>query len=133
MCIPKAVREQVWIFYVGNTFKKKCLTTWCSNIITPFNFHCGHDIPASKGGDLSIANLRPICASCNLSMSDTYTFAEWCKLSKPHTKWKLWMHKLSLLWTSSDTKESGSRLKQSRMSPKSKPLRSHGVKLENLL
>ena len=32
------------------------------------NFHCGHVIAESKGGDLTIKNLRPICAPCNASM-----------------------------------------------------------------
>ena len=32
------------------------------------NVHCGHVIAESKGGDLTIKNLRPVCAPCNLSM-----------------------------------------------------------------
>ena len=32
------------------------------------SFHCGHVIAESKGGDTNIANLRPVCAACNLSM-----------------------------------------------------------------
>jgi len=44
--------------------------------------HDPFDIPESKGGTLDIKNLKPICARCNLSMSDNYTIQEWIKLSK---------------------------------------------------
>jgi 5-methylcytosine-specific restriction endonuclease McrA len=80
--IPKAVREQVWLQKLGKKYETKCWTQWCENRITVFDFHCGHDVPESRGGVTSIENLVPICARCNLSMSDTYTFTEWNKLSK---------------------------------------------------
>ena len=32
------------------------------------SFQCGHVIAESKGGDLTIKNLRPICQPCNSSM-----------------------------------------------------------------
>ena len=76
--IPKALREQVWIQRMGRTFEGKCPTTWCRNKITVFDFESGHNIPESKGGHTSIENLVPICSRCNRSMSDTYTFDEWC-------------------------------------------------------
>ena len=75
--IPKAVREQVWIQKFGKCFDHKCYISWCKNRVDVFTFHCGHNIPASKGGDMSIDNLYPICANCNLSMSDKYTIEEW--------------------------------------------------------
>jgi len=81
--IPKAVREQVWIKRFGKKFEQKCYISWCKNKIDVFNFHCGHNIPASKGGDMSINNLYPICSNCNLSMSDKFTINEWdAKFSK---------------------------------------------------
>ena len=40
------------------------------------------------GGELDINNLKPICARCNLSMSDNYTIKEWTMLSKPKKKCK---------------------------------------------
>ena len=46
-----------------------------------FDFHVGHDKPESKGGTLSVDNLKPICARCNLSMSNNFTIAEWNKLN----------------------------------------------------
>lgn len=81
--IPAAVQESIWITKMGRVFEGKCLTTWCPNIITVFDFHAGHDIPESKGGSIDPGNLYPICARCNLSMGDRYTFKEWCLLSPP--------------------------------------------------
>lgn len=45
-----------------------------------FNFHVGHNIPESKGGDMVLENLRPICQGCNLSMGNNYSIDEWNKL-----------------------------------------------------
>jgi len=89
--IPRALREQVWIVYNGSKFfVRKCHVSWCTNNITPLNFHVGHNIPESKGGSLEISNLRPICAMCNLSMADDYTIEEFSKLSRVHvpTLWE---------------------------------------------
>jgi 5-methylcytosine-specific restriction endonuclease McrA len=87
--IPKALREQVWLKQHGKQYSGKCATNWCENKMTVFDFQCGHDIPESKGGETILENLVPICARCNLSMSNTYTFKEWNQLSKPKTlsKW----------------------------------------------
>jgi len=74
---PKALREQVWLKVYGKTFQNKCLIHWCSNKITPFDFHIGHDVPKCKGGSNSLENLFPICARCNLSMGSRYTIVEW--------------------------------------------------------
>ena len=75
--IPKALREQVWLETFGKMYEHSCHIEWCSNIINVFDFHVGHDIPESKGGTLTIDNLKPICARCNLSMGDNYTISEW--------------------------------------------------------
>jgi 5-methylcytosine-specific restriction endonuclease McrA len=85
--IPKALREQVWITHTGRRFETKCLVPWCTNIMTVFDFHVGHDIPESRGGATEIANLKPICARCNLSMGSSYTIHEWASLSKPVSRW----------------------------------------------
>jgi len=89
--IPKALREQVWIKYIGKKYNSKCYIHWCTNVIDVFNFQVGHNIPESKGGELVIENLRPICSRCNLSMSNIYTIDDWQKLGgkeKVH-----WWHK----------------------------------------
>ena len=77
--IPKAVREQCWLAAFGRTFDHTCYIPWCANTITVFDFHVGHDTPESQGGTLDPRNLRPICAQCNLSMSNKYTIDEWNK------------------------------------------------------
>ena len=75
--IPAAIREAVWIKHCGRAFEHKCLTSWCQNTITAFDFQCGHNIPESKGGTLAMSNLYPLCARCNVSMGDRYTIDEW--------------------------------------------------------
>ena len=47
-----------------------------------FDFHVGHDQPESKGGALAVSNLKPICARCNLSMSNNYSIQEWNNLQE---------------------------------------------------
>jgi 5-methylcytosine-specific restriction endonuclease McrA len=90
--IPRALREQVWIQYAGRVFERKCIIPWCSNTMTVFDFHVGHDVPESAGGATELANLRPICARCNLSMGATYTVAEWSRLSAPPRRtWWQWL------------------------------------------
>ena len=84
--IPKALREQCWIKNFGKNFEHSCYIPWCNNQINVFDFHVGHDKPESKGGTLDIQNLKPICARCNLSMSDNYTIQEWMSLSDNQSK-----------------------------------------------
>ena len=79
--IPKAIREQCWIKNFGKVFNHSCYINWCDNEISVFDFHVGHNKPESKGGGLNIDNLKPICARCNLSMSNNYTITEWDKLN----------------------------------------------------
>lgn len=83
--IPAAVREQVWIRHMGRVFEGRCNVVWCSNHITVFDFQAGHNIPESKGGETTVENLIPICARCNLSMSDSYTIDGWnTAFTAPH-------------------------------------------------
>jgi hypothetical protein len=80
--IPSALKEQVWINYNNNNFNHKCMVRWCENILTPFTFEVGHNIPESKGGTTNIDNLRPICSKCNKSMGSQYSIDEFSKLSE---------------------------------------------------
>ena len=75
--IPKYIKSLVWNQYIGvDNTTGKCVC--CLNhTIDCRSFHCGHVIAEAKGGDLSITNLRPICASCNLAMS-TKSMNEFC-------------------------------------------------------
>lgn len=66
--IPKKIREMVWDKYIGlekGTAKCMCCKT---TIIKQMQFHCGHVVSEKCGGTMNIDNLRPICATCNLSM-----------------------------------------------------------------
>jgi len=85
--IPRALREQVWLKTFGRVYQHKCHISWCRNTITVFDFHMGHDIPESKGGETTITNLKPICSRCNLSMSDDYTIKDWEKFGYRKSHW----------------------------------------------
>lgn len=78
--LPRAVREQVWLRYVGRRFQAKCTIRWCRNLINVFDYTVGHDVPRSKGGSDKLDNLMPICSRCNSSMSNKYTIKDWSKL-----------------------------------------------------
>ena len=80
--IPKAIREQCWLKTFGEKYKSKCYVSWCKNEINVFDYHVGHDIPESQGGTLSLDNLFPICARCNLSMSNNFTIEKWNDIGK---------------------------------------------------
>jgi hypothetical protein len=66
--IPKVLKELCWKKWVGdNISKTKCLC--CEdNEIKMSSFHCGHVLAEVHGGKMSVENLRPVCAACNLSM-----------------------------------------------------------------
>lgn len=119
--IPKAIREQLWIQKVGKRFETKCKTTWCRNKITVFDFQAGHDIPESKGGETCLSNLVPICGRCNLSMSNQFTFKEWCGKGNKQSKWNQFIHDLVNTWTSTNTKASGTKSPRSPTNPKGRP------------
>ena len=66
--LPRATRMAVWNHYVGRAYATgKCRC--CKDMeIHISNFHCGHVRSVARGGHSDLANLRPICAICNLSM-----------------------------------------------------------------
>ncbi len=80
--IPTALREQVWLKHFGKNFEHKCSIVWCTNIISVFNWECGHNIPHSKNGPTILENLIPLCSRCNKSMNDHYTIDEFNLLGK---------------------------------------------------
>jgi hypothetical protein len=66
--IPKVVKDLTWNTWVGdNIAKTKCLCCGV-NEIRMNSFHCGHVVAEANGGATTVENLRPICATCNLSM-----------------------------------------------------------------
>jgi len=65
--IPKRIKELIWNEFVGSDKRfGPCFT--CEEQISITNFHAGHIIAESNGGPTNAANLRPVCAACNLSM-----------------------------------------------------------------
>ena len=82
--VPRALKEQVWIKHNKKKFQVKCPTEWCKNKINCFNHHVGHIRPESKGGATNIETLKPVCAKCNLSMSNTHTMDEFSELYASH-------------------------------------------------
>lgn len=79
--IPKALREQVWLKSMGKIYTGKCPIVWCSNVITVYDFQCGHNMPESRGGKTDLTNLIAICSRCNTSMSNKFTIDEWNAVS----------------------------------------------------
>ena len=69
--IPSKVRTDVWNTFIGPTISNhKCLCC-LKTTISVFDFQVGHVLSEHDGGNLNIDNLRPICASCNISMGTT--------------------------------------------------------------
>ena len=66
--IPKHIKTLIWNEYIGAEFPQGRCYCCQKEKIDQRNFHCGHVIAESKGGDLNIKNLRPICAACNASV-----------------------------------------------------------------
>jgi 5-methylcytosine-specific restriction endonuclease McrA len=84
--IPAAIRQQVWLTYCGKKFEHRCSVQWCTNMLTPFTFEVGHNVPESKGGSSELDNLKPLCSNCNKSMGNTYTIDEFSALCKKSSK-----------------------------------------------
>jgi len=68
--VPKKIRYMVWRQYVGDSLNGKCYC--CDGDIIIENWHVGHVISVARGGGNIVENLRPLCASCNLSMGERH-------------------------------------------------------------
>ena len=79
---PVAVREEVWRKFCGKKYSHKCYVRWCTNTMTVFDFHVGHNIPLARGGKNTIDNLFPLCSRCNHSMGKT-TIDDWVENWSP--------------------------------------------------
>jgi 5-methylcytosine-specific restriction endonuclease McrA len=64
----KTYIPKVWDTHIGKHIGSTLCTVCNNNEITQLDFHCGHIIAEAEGGETSVNNLMPICASCNLSM-----------------------------------------------------------------
>jgi len=66
------IRFRVWCATNGLERLAFCATCGTNQLdCMQANWHVGHDVAASKGGSMDVANLRPICADCNLTMGTT--------------------------------------------------------------
>jgi len=76
--IVDTVPHDIFTTKIGTTLKHNVWTHWfadetwalcpCGANINVNDHHCGHIKARAKGGATIVKNLRPICASCNLSM-----------------------------------------------------------------
>jgi hypothetical protein len=67
--ISKAVKAACWNKCVGREKGTSICPCCNTHTISTFDFHCGHIIAHCYGGKTTLENLRPICSTCNLSMS----------------------------------------------------------------
>jgi hypothetical protein len=66
--IPAAIKTLVWNKYIGDKVAEaKCMCCRVTSI-SMRHFHCSHILSEKYGGGVTIDNLRPTCANCNLSM-----------------------------------------------------------------
>lgn len=65
--IPKKIRGMVWKEHHGESMTGAC---WCCRKVLEAldDWHAGHIVSHANGGRDNVANLRPVCISCNLSM-----------------------------------------------------------------
>lgn len=65
--IPKPLKDLVWDINIGKDKGiGKCYV--CDQELDSKKFHCGHIISEKNMGPTQLNNLKPICATCNLSM-----------------------------------------------------------------
>lgn len=64
--ISKLLRDKIWLMHFGKNDKGEC--PWCEKEITCSTCHMAHDLSYADGGEETVDNLYPCCASCNLSM-----------------------------------------------------------------
>lgn len=69
--ISPRLRIMVWTRYFGE--KPTGFCPICNSVlkIGKNGFHCGHIISEANGGQTTIDNLKPICATCNTKMGAT--------------------------------------------------------------
>ena len=66
--ICKRLREKVWMKHNGDRVFGTCYC--CDNKISAFDFEAAHVQAVSHGGRSELANLQPVCFTCNRGMSD---------------------------------------------------------------
>ena len=81
--ISKKFKNELWDFYISSILldKTEIGGVYCPTchiythhipvIIYRDQYSCGHVIPESRGGQLTLENCRPICVHCNSRMYQT--------------------------------------------------------------
>jgi len=72
--IPLTMKGRVWNEHIGRELGTTICMVCKYTVIDKISFHCGHVIARSKGGPITVENLRPICQSCNSSMGNENMF-----------------------------------------------------------
>lgn len=70
--IKKKLQNEVWIKEFSSKTSGKCPIYNCDKILSldiSNSWQCGHIVSFNNGGSATLNNLRPICPTCNQSMS----------------------------------------------------------------
>lgn len=96
--IPTAVRNQVWLKYMGNTAFGPCPCCGIHDIslVQSGGFECGHVQAEAQGGSTNLSNLIPVCKSCNLGMGTT-NMIDYVKQYYPHRHQVLTAHHTAVI------------------------------------
>ena len=95
--VPKRLKQLIWNKYIGEENGVGVCQCCKVSEISQMDFHCGHIIASSRGGEMTLDNLIPLCAQCNLSMGsqDYYSFSKYFNNSQkrpqeqPYTQQKI--------------------------------------------
>lgn len=79
----RARKDGASIVFTAEDLEQKVLNQehchWCQKKLTPATINFDHEVPLARGGDWSLDNIRPICASDN-RRKGTLTSEEYSKL-----------------------------------------------------
>ena len=83
--IPKNIRTEIWEKQHG----KECYTGYCYCCLEKLlidNYEAGHIKPYFHGGSDTVDNLKPICKSCNISMTTLHMYEYMIRFNKAGKK-----------------------------------------------
>jgi 5-methylcytosine-specific restriction endonuclease McrA len=66
--VSQDLKLNVWHKRNSNNNHERGVCYCCEEALKFSNMQCGHVLPHCKGGDISLANLEPICKTCNNHM-----------------------------------------------------------------
>lgn len=77
----RTIKAKNGVFKITKSELDKLYSSPCVNCGSTEKIHMDHIIPISRGGQHSIGNLQPLCASCNIRKSNKFMI-EWKQLMK---------------------------------------------------